>query len=104
MSSNRKHDPVNDLCVESITTASREQRKREKLCNFHLEKMYEQKQKAIICVLVGEQQFCKIFLRERDSEISAVFFLRLPLFIGLTLCLLFCAKNKLLRNSIDRTN
>jgi hypothetical protein len=55
--------------------------------------MYEQKQKAIICVLVGEQQFCKIFLlRERDSEISAVFFLRLPLFIGLTLCLLFAPK------------
>jgi hypothetical protein len=70
-------------------------RKKEKLCNFLLEKreMYEQKQKAIICVLVGEQQFCKIFLlRERGSEISTVLFLRLPLFIGLAVCLLSAPK------------
>lgn len=60
------------LCVESITTVPREQEKEKNYAIFisttkkNQREMYEQKQKAIICVLVGEQQFCKIFLlRER---------------------------------------
>lgn len=66
--------------VEPITTTSAE-----KLCNFLLKKrrasekreMFEQKQKAIICVLVGEQQFCKFFLlREtRKSLLLLAFYL-----------------------------
>lgn len=63
MSSYRKHNPVNDLCVsESITTvAKRARKKKRKIMQFSSRKIYEVKQKAIICVLVGEQQFCKIF-------------------------------------------
>lgn len=78
MSGHRKHDPVNDLKSSQSRQCQESKKKRENYAIFisKKRKKYEQKLKAIICVLVGEQQFCKIFLlRECDSEISAVFFL-----------------------------
>ena len=52
---------MTSVCRSQSRQWRREQEKREKIMQFSSRKMYETKQKAIICVLVGEQQFCRIF-------------------------------------------